>query len=200
MMKKALLLSIAAISVLASCSKKIYHSIEKQAELEEETAATIEEYHEERSYEKFSFPLPKKYRYYISSKQGMRGSIEDVNAGGTASAAIYHNAIDFAVPVGTPVYAAKDGYVVNCYPSLWNGSQWKGHPTYGGMIELKHADGTSSLYAHLVQTTVKEGTFVQRGDQIGLTGGKKGKRGSGNSTGPHLHFSVFVDIETMLID
>lgn len=198
MMKRFLLFSIIAAFALASCSKKDH--VEEMQAKEETSVAAPREYYEEKSYEKFSFPLPEKYRHYISSKQGMRGSIENVNAGGTASAAIYHNAIDFAVPVGTPVYAAKDGYVANCYPSLWNGQQWKGHPTYGGMIEIKHSDGTSSIYAHLVQTMVKEGTFVQRGDQIGLTGGKKGRRGSGNSTGPHLHFSVFVDIEDMLID
>lgn len=146
---------------------------------------------------KLSFPLPDKYRYYISSKQGMRNAIQDVNAGGESSIANYHNAIDFAVSEGTPVYAARDGYVKTVYPGAWNGAAWKGHPTYGGLIELVHSDGITTLYAHLVRTQVKEGAFVKEGALIGNTGGVKGKRGSGNSTGPHLHFSVYINIEDM---
>lgn len=152
-----------------------------------------------KSFELFKFPLPEQYRYYVSSGQGMRGSIKNVNAGGGSSTATYHNAIDFAVPVGTKVYAAKSGYVTNAYPSAWNGSKWKGHPTYGGMIEIQHPDGTVSLYAHLIMTEVREGVFVKQGQEIGLTGGERGKRGSGNSTGPHLHFSIYVNIEDMLL-
>lgn len=152
------------------------------------------------AHHKFTFPLPEKYRYYISSQQGLRDSIANVNLGGESSLAQYHNAIDFAVPEGTPVYAAKDGYVKTVYPSIWNGSQWRGHPTYGGLVELQHQDGTSSLYAHLVMTQVKEGTYVKQGITIGLSGGVRGKRGSGNSTGPHLHFSIYVDIDSMWLD
>ena len=148
------------------------------------------------SIEKLKFPLPEKYRYYISSEQGLRESIPNVNAGGGATLSTYHNAIDIAVPDKTPVYAAKSGYVQTVYPSYYNGDKWKGHPQYGGLIEIKHSDGTITLYAHLSFTEVREGSYVSTGDEIGWSGGKRGRRGSGNSTGPHLHFSEYIDIGT----
>ena len=65
------------------------------------------------------------------------------------------------------------------------------------MIEIRHPDGTTSLYAHLSMTLVTEGTYVSKGQLIGLSGGVKGRRGSGNSTGPHLHFAVYLNIESL---
>ena len=151
------------------------------------------------SIDKLYFPLPEKYRYYISSEQGLRASIPNVNAGGGATSSTYHNAIDFAVPDKTPVYAAKSGYVKTVYPSYYNGEIWKGHPTYGGLIEIAHTDGTTTLYAHLSYTEVREGDYVEAKQEIGWSGGKKGRRGSGNSTGPHLHFSEYVDINNQFM-
>lgn len=145
--------------------------------------------------ETMHFPLPSKYRYSISSPQGLRDSISDVGVGGAATISQYHNAIDFSVPVRTPVYAAKSGTVVNVYPGYDNGKQWKGHPTYGGMIEIRHNDNTRTLYAHLIRTDVTEGETVTKGQLIGGTGGAKGQRASGQSTGPHLHFAVYLDIQ-----
>jgi len=144
--------------------------------------------------EKFQFPLPEKYKYSVSSAQGLRNSIPGVGFGGS-TLNTYHNAVDFAVPIRTPVYAAKSGTVINCYPGYDNGQKWKGHPSYGGMIEIQHSDGTRTLYAHLIRTDVKEGDIVEKGQTIGASGGKRGMRASGNSTGPHLHFAVYIDIQ-----
>lgn len=147
------------------------------------------------SIERFDFPLPEKYCYSISSAQGLRKSIPNAGIGGEGTLNTYHNAIDFAVPIRTPVYSAKGGTVINVYPSYDNGVIRKGHPSYGGMIEIQHDDGTRTLYAHLIRTDVREGDIVDKGVQIGLSGGKRGMRGSGNSTGPHLHFAVYLDIQ-----
>ncbi len=148
----------------------------------------------------FKFPLDSKYRYNISSTQGLRTPIELPNAGGTTSGK-YHNAIDIAVPDYTPVYAAKAGKVVTVYPSYFNGGgKYKGHPQYGGLIEINHDDGTKTLYAHLSMTVVREGDIVEIGKKIGYSGGVPGRRGSGQSTGPHLHFEVILNISDMFMD
>ena len=110
---------------------------------------------------KKQFPLPAKYRGYKSSEQGLRDSIPGIN--GTAT---YHYAVDYACPDKTEVYACDDGYVINAYPSYYNGEKWRGHKYFGGTLEIKHPDGSVSLYAHLSMTLVTEGTFVKRGDLI----------------------------------
>ena len=148
----------------------------------------------------FKFPLDSKYYYNISSTQGLRTPIELPNSGGTTSGK-YHNAIDISVPDFTPVYAAKAGKVVTVYPSYYNGGgKYKGHPQYGGLIEISHDDGTKSLYAHLSMTVVREGDTVKTGEKIGHSGGVPGRRGSGQSTGPHLHFEVILNINDMFIN
>ena len=146
------------------------------------------------------FPLPSKYRAYKTSEQGLRESIPNVNTGGGASLATYHYAVDYACPDKTEVYACDDGYVINAYPSYYNGEKWKGHEFLGGILEIRHPDGSTSLYGHLSMTLVTEGTYVRRGQLIGWSGGVKGRRGSGNSTGPHLHFAIYVDIESLLLE
>ena len=145
-----------------------------------------------------TFPLPEKYRNIISSGDKLRDSIADPNSGGQLTTASYHNALDIPVPDKTPVKACKAGYVKNVYPSYYNGTKWKGHPTYGGYIEIIHYDHTKSIYAHLSYTEVKEGTYVERGQEIGWSGGVRGRRGSGTSTGPHLHWTVMLDLESII--
>ena len=87
----------------------------------------------------------------------------------------YHSAIDIVVSLGTKVKATNDGSVADTgYNSV-----------FGNYIILKHASGYQSLYAHLSSILVKEGTSVSQGAVIGLSGN------TGQSTGPHLHFSIF---------
>ena len=110
-------------------------------------------------------------------------------AGGETSS--YHDALDIECPDFTPVKAVKSGKIIECWPSYYNGgAKYKGHPTYGGYIEIQHEDGTRSGYAHLSLTSVKEGDTVKQGEIIGRSGGVSGRRGSGLSTGPHLHFFI----------
>lgn len=101
---------------------------------------------------KFGLPVPEKYRNRISSEQGLRDIISYDTWKGNVSTNPYHYAVDFAVPEFTPVYAAKDGVIKECYPSFLNGEIWNGHPTLGGLIILEHFDGTLSMYGHLSRT------------------------------------------------
>ena len=154
---------------------------------------------EEVSIQKFCAPLPKEYMLYQTSQQGLRDVISANEAGGHSTSGKYHNGIDFKCPDKTPVYATKDGYVIEVWPSYYNGGyNYPGHPTYGGLVIIKHLDNTISLYAHLSFTDVKEGDYVTAGKKIAWSGGVKGRRGSGISTGPHLHYSIYLDMESFL--
>ena len=94
-----------------------------------------------------------------------------------------HKAIDIAASSGSPVYAAEDGTV--SYVQIWDGSyDTTGMMSYGHMVEVRHADGNTTLYAHLSEINVQQGEKVVRGQRIGRVGS------TGNATGPHLHFEV----------
>lgn len=89
---------------------------------------------------------------------------------------IMHNGIDFKAHTGTPVYATADGAVE--YAGLHKTSG------FGKLIILQHALGFKTYYAHLSDIKIKSGTFVNKGQLIGLSGN------TGRSTGPHLHYEV----------
>ncbi|GHC62657.1 M23 family metallopeptidase [Limoniibacter endophyticus] len=92
-----------------------------------------------------------------------------------------HAGMDFAVPTGTPVRATAEGTVVAAGS---NGG-------YGNMIEIEHANGFTTRYAHLSRITVSEGQKVGTGDFIGHSGN------TGRSTGPHLHYEIRRDGEAV---
>lgn len=85
-----------------------------------------------------------------------------------------HKGIDIANSTGTPILASKDGIV--SYASWSSG--------YGYLVELSHADGSSTRYAHNSQLLVRKGQIVPQGAKISLMGS------TGRSTGPHLHFEI----------
>jgi len=86
-----------------------------------------------------------------------------------------HGGIDIAAPVGTPILAAASGVIDY---ATWNDGG------YGNMIDIRHADGTITRYAHMNALYVKEGQTVSQGQVIGEMGS------TGFSTGPHLHFEI----------
>jgi murein DD-endopeptidase MepM/ murein hydrolase activator NlpD len=90
---------------------------------------------------------------------------------------VLHGGIDIANSIGTPIYAAADGVVIDTGPTAG----------YGAWVKLRHADGTVTLYGHINSWTVSVGERVMAGDQIATMGNR------GNSTGPHLHFEVMMD-------
>ncbi|MDF1497488.1 MAG: peptidoglycan DD-metalloendopeptidase family protein [Patescibacteria group bacterium] len=94
-----------------------------------------------------------------------------------------HPGIDLRAGVGTPIRAAGGGYVA------WT----KTGRSYGNYIMVVHAGNIATLYAHLSKFNASPGTYVERGDIIGYSGGMPGTPGAGLSTGPHLHFEVRQD-------
>ncbi|MBP9749636.1 MAG: peptidoglycan DD-metalloendopeptidase family protein [Candidatus Pacebacteria bacterium] len=92
-----------------------------------------------------------------------------------------HNGIDFGIPQGTKILAALGGKVVE----TGNTDAVPGCMSYGKWILLQHANGLSTLYAHLSAVSVTTGEQVTKGQLIGYSGN------TGYSTGPHLHFTLF---------
>lgn len=86
-----------------------------------------------------------------------------------------HRGIDIAGPVGTPIVAAAPGVVER---AGWNSGG------YGNLVEVRHADGSMTRYAHNSRNTVRAGQRVAQGQHIADMGS------TGYSTGPHLHFEV----------
>ena len=97
------------------------------------------------------------------------------------------HAVDFAVPEGTPVLAARDGVVMQAEGRFAGGGLHSTDDTArANFIRILHDDGTMALYAHLAPggTSVAAGDRVRRGQRIGTSGN------TGYSGGPHLHFAI----------
>jgi murein DD-endopeptidase MepM/ murein hydrolase activator NlpD len=96
-------------------------------------------------------------------------------------------AIDWQMPEGTPVFAAREGLVVKTKDdSNTGGSSMKFDP-FNNYVLIRHPDGTLGHYCHLKKggVTVKPGQYVRAGEMIAHSGN------TGFSSGAHLHFSVF---------
>jgi murein DD-endopeptidase MepM/ murein hydrolase activator NlpD len=97
-------------------------------------------------------------------------------------------AVDFNMPEGTPVFAARDGLVTEVkVDSSVNGTTPEFNQ-YNNYIRIHHSDGTFGNYVHLKQNgaAVSPGDEVKAGQLIGYSGN------TGYSSGPHLHFDVRV--------
>lgn len=95
-----------------------------------------------------------------------------------AGASAFHRGADYTPGAGSPVHAVMDGTVAEVHAP--------GESTYGAYIVIQHADGVSTLYAHLAvgSASVAVGETVTAGQTIAAVGT------TGVSTGPHLHFEV----------
>lgn len=92
-----------------------------------------------------------------------------------------HDGVDFGASIGTPVLSALSGTVIG----VANTDSYPGCYSFGKWIMVKHANGLSTLYAHLSVQSVQVGDTVQTGQVIGYSGN------TGYTTGPHLHFGVY---------
>ena len=96
-------------------------------------------------------------------------------------------AIDFSMPVGDGVFAARGGLVFEvAYTNFQGGIDNPGLVRRANLVRIMHDDGTFAVYAHLAWDSirVRPGQRVTRGERIAASGN------TGFSSGPHLHFAV----------
>lgn len=98
-----------------------------------------------------------------------------ITAGWRYSSGALHAAVDYGVPVGTPVYASAAGVVIKTANLSYS---------YGTYVVVQHTNGMQTWYAHGSSLKVSEGQTVSQGQLIMLSGN------SGNSHGAHLHFEM----------
>lgn len=91
-----------------------------------------------------------------------------------------HRGVDLGIPTGTEVVAAWSGIVKNV-------SMKSATIGLGYYVEVQHADGVRTRYGHLSKPLVKTGQQVNQGETLALSGN------TGHSTGPHLHFEVWIN-------
>lgn len=89
-----------------------------------------------------------------------------------------HTGIDFAAPIGTPIYATADGKIEEVSVKFSG---------YGKMIVIDHGFGYKTRYAHMHDFAVRSGQNIKRGELIGYVGD------TGISTAPHLHYEVMMN-------
>lgn len=95
-------------------------------------------------------------------------------------------AVDIPMPIGTPIVAARAGYVVEVVGEFGEGAPDVAMVSRTNYVRIIHDDGTFAVYGHLLKDspTVQMGQRVSVGTPLGLSGS------SGYSSGPHLHFAV----------
>lgn len=96
------------------------------------------------------------------------------------------HAIDFAMPQGTAVHAARAGTVVEIAYKSYRGGTSADDAGHANIVRVLHEDGTFATYAHLALNSirVRPGDLVVSGQIIAASGN------TGFSSGPHLHFAV----------
>jgi murein DD-endopeptidase MepM/ murein hydrolase activator NlpD len=102
----------------------------------------------------------------------------------TDAASFY--AIDISMPVGTQIFAAREGTVIEVAAKFFEGSADPQAAARANIVRIVHPDGTMAIYAHLQWDSirVRPGQIVKRGEYIANSGN------TGFTTGPHLHFAV----------
>jgi len=93
----------------------------------------------------------------------------------------FHGGLDQGSPPGTPVHAVADGMVR--LVKSWN--------MHGNTVGIDHGQGVLTMYLHLSKFATTEGATVKQGDVVGYVGS------TGRSTGPHLHWSLYVNSESV---
>lgn len=96
-------------------------------------------------------------------------------------------AVDFAMPISTPVHASRAGLVIDMQASHDKGGADRRYARYANFITILHDDGTTGEYYHLKKdgVIVTPGERVIAGQHIGFSGD------TGFSSLPHLHFAVY---------
>lgn len=124
-------------------------------------------------------------RYVFPYEHGTKRTVDQGYHGTTTHQGLY--ALDFNLPEGTRVCAARDGVVVGTKSDSNRGGPGPAYEDWSNFVDVLHADGTWATYAHLKRggALVKPGERVTAGQVIGLSGR------TGRASGPHLHFAVY---------
>lgn len=95
-------------------------------------------------------------------------------------------AVDIAMPIGTPVYAARAGLVIEVNNDFYKGGINEAYSSKANSIRILHEDGSMAIYAHLEadKAQVYPGLKVSAGQLLGYSGN------TGFTSGPHLHFAI----------
>jgi murein DD-endopeptidase MepM/ murein hydrolase activator NlpD len=127
------------------------------------------------------------YRYALPYAQDTHHTLVQGFGGGYSHFGASRFALDFAMPVGTEVYAAREGQVIDIQAKHNRGGPSRGYSRYANFITILHDDGTTGEYYHLKQdgVAVALGAKINRGQLIGYSGN------TGFSSLPHLHFAVY---------
>lgn len=112
---------------------------------------------------------------FICPAMGRFSSFFGIRTDPVYEGSAWHNGIDIAGPLLSPIHCSADGIVI------FAGNK----PRWGNVVIVDHfGNGFQSIYAHLYGFGVKNGDTVSSGYRIGLLGN------TGKSTGPHLHFEI----------
>lgn len=141
--------------------------LDRQLASQDMQLSTLEKALMERGVNEEVVPSGMPVKGYISS--GFGGRIHPISGKYKG-----HEGVDIPGKVGTKIKAVAGGIVVD--------SKWVGG--YGNMVEVKHADGYTTRYAHNKKNIVKVGDVIEKGDVVALLGN------TGRSTGAHVHFEV----------
>lgn len=127
------------------------------------------------------------YVYRLPFAKGTRHRVSQGYNGKTTHKGRSKYAIDFAMDIGTKVYAARDGRVVKTKRDSNKGGYDRKYASSGNYITIEHSDTTLATYYHLKNNgvLVNVGDKVSKGMPIGYSGN------TGYSSGPHLHLAVF---------
>ena len=152
-------------AVLALSAITLAHAALPRPEAKPEPVATLTP-PPARVFVAFHSPLP---NHVINSPFGLRQMPWETQGR-------LHAGVDIAAPFGEPVLAAADGVVSRA--GLW--------PGYGRMVEITHAGGLVTRYAHLGEVVpgLRRGHRLKAGTPVGEVGS------TGVSSGPHLHFEI----------
>lgn len=125
--------------------------------------------------------------YLLPFEKGQSHQVIQSYAGRLTHHGYNRYAVDFAMPEGTAVCAARDGIVVDLKEYFETGGPKKEYENQSNFVSIAHADGTIGEYHHLKHdgVLVEIGQQVKAGQPIALSGS------TGYSTAPHLHFGVY---------
>lgn len=128
--------------------------------------------------EDYNYSLPFQKGKSFAVHQGYNGSFSHQG----------ENSLDFTMPVGTEILAARNGIVVKVVENNTRGCEDRSCVSFNNYILVYHNDGSFSQYVHLKHngSVVNEGDVVKENDLIGYSGA------TGWANGPHLHFMVFI--------